>query len=92
TDASDAVPKSYAVHMTGRTASLPVSGWSDLSQTVSVEGITAENTLIVSPAPDSITACSEAGMYCAAQGAGTLTFVCADMPEGDVVYNILILE
>ena len=92
TEDGDAVPKSYAVHMTGRTASLPASGWSNLTQTVSVEGVTADNTVIVTPAPGSYTDCLEGGVYCSGQAAGELTFACSTAPSVNVTYNILILE
>lgn len=95
TDAADAVPKSYAdgkVAKTEKTATLSASGWSNLSQTVSVSGVTANNTVIVTPAPASYTACLEAGAYCSGQSAGMLTFTCATVPSVSVTYNILILE
>ena len=81
-----------AVSKTEKAVVLPASGWSGLNQTVSVEGVTADNTVIVTPAPDSYTACLEAGVYCSGQGAGTLTFTCSTAPSASVTYNILILE
>lgn len=81
-----------AVTKTEKTAVLSASGWSSLKQTVSVEGVTADNTVIVTPAPASYTACLEAGVYCSGQGAGTLTFTCSTAPSASVTCNILILE
>lgn len=92
TDAGDAVPMAYAVHKTETTVTLSVSAWSSLSQSVSVTGVTADNTVIVTPAPDSYTACLDAGAYCSGQGAGTLSFGCIKTPSVAVVFNVLILD
>ena len=79
-----------ATHNTA-TVTLSTSGWSDNVQTVSVTDVTASNTVIVSPAPTSLTAYGEAGVYCSAQAAGTLTFTCEDTPEVDLAVNVVIL-
>lgn len=70
---------------------LTVSGWSDNAQTVSLSEMTSTKNVIVSPAPDSYKRYSEAGVYCSAQGNGTLTFRCIDIPIEDLEANILII-
>lgn len=81
------IPKIAAVAVT-----LPAAGWSEKAQTVSVAGVKADNEVIVRPAPSSHTAWLDAGVYCSAQGAGTLTFACEDTPTGDLTANVLIVE
>ena len=72
------------------TATVATSAWSNLSATVNVTGVTASNTVIVAPAPTSREAAVKAQMYCSAQGAGTLTFVCKTVPTSNVVVNVMI--
>lgn len=78
------------------TATLTASGWTTsddaTTQTVSVTGVTATSVLLVSSAPANHTAWLEAGVYCSAQGAGTLTFTCADTPEDSLTANVMIME
>ena len=71
-----------AKQATLKTASvvLTASGWSSLSQTVSCAVVTASNIVWVAPA-DNMDAYGEAGVYCSAQGAGTLTFKCTSTPS-----------
>lgn len=71
---------------------LPATGWSDGVQTVTVSGVTTTNSVIVQAAPTSRTAWLDAGVYCSAQGAGTLTFTCEDVPESALTANVLIVE
>ena len=74
-----------------RTATLTVAGWSGTTQTVSVTGVTADSILTVTYAPDSHDAWLDAGVYCSAQGAGTLTFACDTVPTAALTANIVIL-
>lgn len=78
------------------TATLTASGWTTsddtTTQTVNVTGVTATSVLLVSSAPANHTAWIEAGVYCSAQGAGTLTFTCTDTPEDSLTANIMIME
>lgn len=73
------------------TASLPTSGWSNKTCTASVAGVTASNNVIVSPAPASYSAYASAGIYCSAQGAGTLTFTCDTVPTTAITVNVMIM-
>lgn len=75
-----------------RTATLSSSGWSSLQQTVNVDGVTADNTVIVVSAPDSYMPCLENSIRCVSQAVGKLTFQCATTPTVNVTFNILILE
>lgn len=79
-----------ATHKTA-TGTLDAGDWGSNSQTINVTGVTATNTVIVSPAPASLNAYGEANVYCSAQDAGTLTFTCEDVPESDLTINVVIL-
>lgn len=81
-----------AVTMKTATASLAVASWSSSKQTVSVSGVTAGNTVIVTAAPASYEHYNECAVRCSAQAAGTLTFTCTDTPTAALTVNILILE
>lgn len=77
---------------TKATISLLVADWNEKSQTVNVSGVTADNTVLISPAPESISIYSAYGVICTAQGAGTLTFTCDLTPSNDISVNVVILE
>lgn len=70
---------------------LPAANWSNGSQTISVTGVTATNTVLVSPAPINIGLYAAYGIICTAQGAGTLTFTCDFTPSSDMSVNVVIL-
>lgn len=78
---------------TTKTATLLTAGWnaSTKKQTVTVTGVTSTAIIIVTPSPDSYVAYADAGVRCSAQGSGTLTFVCEDVPTEALTANILIL-
>lgn len=78
-------------HNKTATATLSASKWSNKSQSVSVSGVTASNTVIVTAAPGSYTKYCESSVYCSAQGSGTLTFTCDTVPTADITANIVIL-
>lgn len=69
---------------------LATANWSNNTQTVNVAGVTANNAVIVSAAPASYLSYSEFGVYCSAQGAGTLTFTCDSTPDVNLTVNVLI--
>lgn len=66
-------------------------GWSGHAQTVSVAGVTVSNHVIVSPAPVNFGDYTQAGIFCANQGAGTLTFACTTDPDSNIGVNVLIV-
>lgn len=74
-------------------ATLAASGWSSAKkQTVSVTGVTAANTVVVTPAPASLSAYGSAGVCCSAQSEGKLTFTADVMPTVSLTVNILIYD
>lgn len=62
------------------------------TQTETVTGLLATDTLLVSPAPASFTAYGDAGLYASAQAAGALSFSCARTPTVAVEIQLLILR
>ena len=70
---------------------LAVADWSNNTQTVNVTGVTATNTVFVSPAPASAADYASAGIVCTAQGAGTLTFTCTTVPSNAITVNVVCL-
>lgn len=71
---------------------ISVADWSATTTcTKSVTGVTASNSIIVSPDPSSITDYVSSGVYCSAQAAGTLTFECSSTPSSDIWVNVMIV-
>ena len=80
--------------VTTRTITLESTGWDPTGMgriSVAVDGVTAESTIIVSPAPDSVATYGKCGVYAAAQEEGRLTFACATQPQESLTVNIVIL-
>lgn len=69
---------------------LPQSDWVDGQQTVSVPGVTADASVVVGGDVDSEPDYSDCGVYCSAQGDGTLTFAAAWIPGADMTANVFI--
>lgn len=74
-----------------RVVELLPDGWQNNAQTVAVDGVTADNTVIVSAAPENHTEYGEYGVHCSAQAPGALTFTCADVPTVALRANVVIL-
>lgn len=72
--------------------SLTVSNWYNLSQAIDVSDVTANNTIIVTPAPTSRVAYMEADVYCYSQENGSLFFKCSTVPSENLLINVLILN
>lgn len=72
--------------------SIPVSSWSNSTATVAVSGVTTSNTVVVSPAPASVTDWSYNGITCSAQGTNTLTFTCSRTPASAISVNVIIIN
>lgn len=81
----------YANPAQGVTVTLTAAGWTDNMQTVSVEGATATNIKVVSPAYASVDEYASCGVKAAAEGEGTITFACTTAPENDLSVNVAIL-
>ena len=80
--------------VTTRTITLESTAWDPTGTgriSVAVDGVTAESTIIVSPAPDSVATYGKCGVYAAAQEEGRLTFACAMQPQESLTVNIVIL-
>lgn len=81
---------------TAITGTLAADGWSTsegvISQTITANGVTATNTVIVSPAPSSINDYADAGIVCTTQAANSLTFTCETQPASAVTVNIVIFK
>ena len=60
--------------------------------TVNCTGVTASNNVIISPDPSSFDVYTTAGVYCSAQGAGTLTFTSSKTPTANMTVNVLIVN
>ena len=80
-----------AVAMYTTTGTLTASSWANSKQTISVAGVTKDNTVIVTHSPNSFLAYTDAVIRCTAQGDGSLTFTCDAAPASDVNVNILVL-
>lgn len=81
-------PKSVSI-------TLPASGWSDSTQTVTVSGVLADETAqLIQPCPAmaSQTAYYEAGILCAGQAANQLTFTCQTVPTADLTVYVVMQE
>ena len=76
--------------ITKTTATLSSSGWSNNAQTVTVSGVTASNTVSISPDPSSYSNYVASGIYCSAQAADSLTFTCVATPTAAITVNVVI--
>lgn len=77
-----------------RTVTLSSSGWSSstpYTQTVSVTGVTADNTVQVAPAPASIEDYSKALVRATAQASNSLTFTASKKPTSALTVGVLII-
>lgn len=87
-----AVNDVYKLLPVSTSVTLTAAGWSSGTQTVSVAGVTADNHVIVAPAPASRDPYINSDVRCTAQGAGTLTFTAASTPTVNITVNIIILK
>ena len=71
---------------------LNAAGWSGGAQTVSVAGLAASDSVIVTPAPASRDAYINSDVRCTAQGDGMLTFTATTTPTAGMVINVIILK
>lgn len=84
----------YQSPVKSATVTLSANAWSGNSQTINIPNVTSGSLVTVAPVPtaQNRTAYLEAGVYCSAQGAGTLTFVCEDVPSVSLNVNIQIIN
>lgn len=74
---------------------LNTADWINLTQTVEVQGVTADRTgcaVVVSPDPDSYEEYVGSGVICAAQGAGTLTFKAETAPTVNITVCVMVAK
>lgn len=71
---------------------IATSDWSNNTCTKTASGVTASNTVIVSPASASYVAYGEAQVRATAQGTNQLTFTCTDVPSSSLTVNVAILN
>ena len=82
---------------------LPMDGWqstegtvlADLysyTQNVTVEGVTANNIVLISAYYDDVQFFSECGIICINQGDNSLVFKCDFIPSEDVFANVVIMQ
>lgn len=76
---------------TTQTITIAAASWSNNTVTVNVTGVTADNLVQLSPASkadaDTWGIC---GVFCNAQGAGTLTFTCVSTPTSAISMEVVI--
>lgn len=70
---------------------LVAKNWSSNTQTITVQGVTANNTVIVGPIPTDAQDYADAGILCTGQALNSLTFTCVDVPATDLQVNIVIM-
>lgn len=70
---------------------LAAADWVNSAQTITVTGVTANNIVLVGPAPASAADYAVGGVLCTAQGANSLTFTCTDTPTNDITLSVVIL-
>lgn len=76
-----------------KTVTIQTANWSNDVATVSVTDMTASAVIIVTPSPSSYQLATDAGVYCSAQGAGTLTFTAINgAPSSSITMNVLIFQ
>lgn len=96
-DLTDAANKAYvdALKPTRLTAVLSASGWSGNSQTITVSGVSADETaqlIMPVPALASQTAYYEAGILVTGQAANSLTFTCSTVPSSNLTVYVVMQE
>lgn len=92
-----ATPKSYVDSLAAKstTVTLTTSGWSSNTQTVTVSGVSADETaqlIMPVPALASQTAYYEAGILVTGQAANSLTFTCSTVPSSNLTVYVVMQE
>lgn len=81
---------SGGANLTSISITLTTANWSNNSQTVTAQGVTASNVIIVTPAPTSYDEYVGNNIRCSAQAANSLTFICDFVPSTAVTVNVII--
>lgn len=94
---SDVATKGYVDRIKPKsvTVTLPASGWSSNTQTVTVQGVLAdESAQLIQPMPAiaSQSAYYAAGIMCTGQAANSLTFTCQTVPTENLTVYVVIQE
>lgn len=79
------------VGITTKTATILTTNWSGTTATVTVQGVTSSNDVIVSPAPSGVAAWTDAQIYCSGQGTNTLTFTAKGTPTVAIPIVVIII-
>lgn len=82
----------YQLPVTSVQITLPAAGWQNNAQAATVSGVTADSSVVVSPAPESFEAYNEAECRATAQGAETITFSCGSTPAGALTVNVMVVN
>jgi hypothetical protein len=88
---NNAVWQTPSTAVTSTTATLAVADWSSSTQTITVNGVTSSNVVIVSPQPLSSGDYATAGVLCTAQNTNSLTFTCTQTPSNAIDLSIVII-
>lgn len=75
-----------------KSVTLPLTGWTNNSQSIYVFDVTLINDIVVSPSPSNVEDYINAGIVCIAQSSNSLTFKCNTTPTSDISVNIAILN
>lgn len=74
-----------------QTITISAASWSNNTVTVSVEGVTADNLVqLTCPTKVYMDRYGQSGVFCSAQGAGTLTFTCEYTPSEEIKIDAVI--
>jgi len=73
------------------TVTVDKDDWNGTTNTVTVDEVTANSSVLVCPIPSDQTSALGFGVYCSGQGAGTLTFTCVTTPTVDIQYNVMVV-
>lgn len=73
------------------TVTIAAASWSDKTVTVSVTGVTADNTVqIFLPTKADSNVWNSCGIWCTAQADGTLTFSCDEVPSDPISLGVML--
>lgn len=81
-----------AVRSVAKTATIDVSSWSSKAVTITVNGVTTDNNVIVSPDESSREVYLNCGVRCTEQAANQLIFKCDETPTAALTVNVLIIN